>query len=202
MHRDLDIVLVDATNPWGYGNCLPRGMLREPIANIERADLVVVTRTDQVSAEKLTAIRAELVRRNHIGTVIEVSFRPSQLINSARQTKSLSELSGQRVFGFCGIGNPESFERTVRQLGAHVVGFEPFPDHFHFAPDDLSRLGELAKSAIADLLLTTHKDLVKIHDLELGGRPVWAVQIGTEISRGAPMQIGRASCRERVCLAV
>ncbi len=199
IHRDLDIVLIDATNPWGYGHCLPRGMLREPIANIERADLVVVTRTDQISAEELTAIRAELVRRNHIGTVIEVSFRPSRLINSAGQTKPFVELAGQRVFGFCGIGNPDSFERTLRQLGPEVVGFESFPDHHHFTSDDLVRLGEQAKSANADVLLTTHKDLVKIPDTGLGGRPLWAVQIETEISRGAPMLEARLwSVLERV----
>lgn len=199
VHRDLDIVLVDATNPWGYGYCLPRGLLREPIANIERADLVIVTRTDQVSAEELTAIRAELVRRNHIGTVIEVSFRPSQLINSAGQPKPLAELVGQRVFGFCGIGNPDSFERTLRQLGLEVVGFESFPDHHHFTPDDFTRLGEQATSANARVLLTTHKDLVKIRDTELRGCPLWGVQIGTEIVRGAPMLESRLwSILERV----
>ncbi len=187
IHRDLDIVLIDATNPWGYGHCLPRGMLREPIANIERASLVLVTRTDQVSAEELTAIRTVLVRHNQIGTVVEISFRPSQLLNAAGQTKSLSDLAGQRVFGFCGIGNPESFERTLRQIGSEVVGFESFPDHHHFTADDLVRLGEQAMTAKADLLLTTHKDLVKFLDVELNGRPLWAVQIGTEILRGAPM---------------
>ena len=199
IHRDLDIVLIDATNPWGYGHCLPRGLLREPITNVERADLVIVTRADQVSAEELTAIRAELVRRNHIGTVIEVSFRPSQLINSAGQSKPLADLTGRRVFGFCGIGNPDSFGRTLRQLGSEVVGFESFADHHHFTVDDLARLGEQSKSANADLLLTTHKDLVKIHETELGGRPVWAVQIGTEILRGAPMLESRLwSILERV----
>lgn len=199
VHRDLDLVLIDATNPWGYGHCLPRGLLREPIANVERADLVIVTRVDQVSAEELTAIRAELVRRNHIGTVIEVSFRPCQLINSASQVRPLSEVAGQRVFGFCGIGNPGSFERTLRQLGSDVVGFESFPDHHHFTPDDLARLGEQAESANACLLLTTQKDLVKIHETELGNRPLCAVQIGTEIVRGAPMLESRLwSILERV----
>ena len=199
VHRDLDIVLLDATNPWGYGHCLPRGLLREPIANIERADLVVVTRTDQVSAEELTAIRTELVRHHQVGSVIEVSFRPSQLLNSAGQTKPLAELSGQRVFGFCGIGNPVSFERTLRQLGSDVVGFESFPDHHHFTSDDLARLAEQAQSSNAELLLTTHKDLVKLHETELGGRPLWAVQIGTEIVRGTPILEARLwSILERV----
>lgn len=199
IHRDLDIVLIDATNPWGYGHCLPRGLLREPIANIERADLVIVTRTDQVSTEELTAIRAELVRHNQVGTVIEVAFTPSQLINSVGQVKPLSELSGRRVFGFCGIGNPESFGQTLRQLGSEVMGFESFPDHHHFTPDDLARLAEQAQSSHAELLLTTHKDLVKIHDTELGSRPLWAVQIGTEIIRGAPMLEARLwSILERV----
>ena len=187
IHRDLDIVLVDATNPWGYGHCLPRGMLREPIANIERADLVIVTRTDQVSAEELTAIRTVLVRHNQVGSMVEVSFRPTQLLNSAGESKSLDDLSSQRAFGFCGIGNPASFEQTLRQLGAEVVGFESFPDHHHFTSDDLARLGKQAAEAGARLLLTTHKDLVKIHDTELQRRPLWAVQIGTEIRLGAPV---------------
>jgi tetraacyldisaccharide 4'-kinase len=187
IHRDLDIVLIDALNPWGFGYCLPRGLLREPIANVERADLVLVTRADQVQAEELTAIRTELVRRRQVGAVVEVSFRPSQLINSAGQSQFLSALTGQRIFGFCGIGNPDSFERTLRQLGAVVVGFEALPDHHHFSADDLARLGERAKSVNADLLLTTHKDLVKMHVTELGGCPLWGVQIGTEIVRGAPI---------------
>lgn len=199
VHRDLDIVLIDATNPWGYGHCLPRGLLREPIANIERADLVIVTRTDQVSAEELTVIRAELVRHNQVGTVIEVTFTPSQLINSAGQTTPLSELAGRRVFGFCGIGNPESFEWTLWQLDSKVVGFESFPDHHHFTSDDLTRLAEQAQSSNAELLLTTHKDLVKIPDTELRGCPLWAVQIGTEIVRGAPMLEARLwSILERI----
>lgn len=187
IHRDLDIVLIDATNPWGYGHCLPRGLLREPIANVERADLVLITRADLVSAGELTAIRAELVQHNHLGTVIEVAFRPSGLINSAGQARTLSDVPGLRVFGFCGIGNPDSFERTLRQIGAEVVDFVSFPDHYHFTPDDLSRLGEQANSANADVLLTTHKDLVKIRNTELQGRPLWAVRIGTEILRGTPM---------------
>ncbi len=199
VHRDLDIVLLDATNPWGYGHCLPRGLLREPIANIERADLVVVTRSDQVSAEELTAIRTDLVRHNQVGSVIEVSFRPSELLNSAGQTRPFAEVAGQRVFGFCGIGNPDSFEQTLRQLGSEVVGFESFPDHHHFTSDDLARLGEQAQSSNAELLLTTHKDLVKIPDTQLRGCPLWAVQIGTEIVRGAPMLEARLwSILERV----
>jgi tetraacyldisaccharide 4'-kinase len=199
VHRDLDIVLIDATNPWGYGHCLPRGLLREPIANVERADLVVITRADQVSAEELTAIRTELVRHNQVGTVVEVSFRPSQLINCASGTKPLAELAAQRVFGFCGIGNPESFERTLRQLGVQIAGFESFPDHHHFTAEELARLGERATSSNAEVLLTTHKDLVKIHETELGGRPLWAVQIGTEIVRGAQILEARLwSILERV----
>jgi len=199
IHRDLDVLLIDATNPWGYKHCLPRGLLREPIRNMERADLVIITRVDQVSAEELTAIRAELVRRNHIGTVIEVSFRPSQLINSAGQTKPLADAAQKRAFGFCGIGNPASFEQTLRQLGSEIVGFESFPDHHHFTHDQLTRLGDQGKSVNADLVLTTHKDLVKIRETELQGRPLWAVQIGTEILRGAPMLESRLwSILERV----
>lgn len=187
IHRDLDLALIDATNPWGYGHCLPRGLLREPLANIARADLVIVTRADLVSAEELTAIRAELVRHQHVGTVVELAFRPTQLRNSAGTTRPLSELTGQRAFGFCGIGNPASFEQTVRALDVDLVGFEAFPDHHRYSSADLERLSERAASARADLLLTTHKDLVKIPALELRGCPLWALQIGPEFLRGTPI---------------
>lgn len=185
LHRDLDIVLVDATNPWGYGHCLPRGLLREPVSSIERADFVLITRAEAIAAEELTAIRTVLARYNQVASVAELSFRPSQLINSAGQTKSIADGIGRRAFGFCGIGNPASFEESLRRLGVGVVAFEAFPDHHHFSVADLAHLAERAAALNADQLLTTQKDLVKIRETEIGGRPLWAVQIGTEVLRGS-----------------
>ncbi len=185
LHRDLDIVLVDALNPWGYGHCLPRGLLREPIRAIRRADLVLITRADLASADQLTAIRTELVRQDHVGSVVEVSFRPTALINSLGATCPLSEIAGRRCLGFCGVGNPESFEQTLRRLGVDIVEFQAFPDHYHFGDSDLAQLAKRAEAISADLLIVTQKDLVKLRTAEIGGRPLWAVSIGAEVIRGS-----------------
>ncbi|HLQ44615.1 MAG TPA: tetraacyldisaccharide 4'-kinase, partial [Planctomycetaceae bacterium] len=185
LHRDLDIVLIDALNPWGYGHCLPRGLLREPVRAIGRADLVLMTRADLATTDELTAIRTVLARHQHVGSVIDVSFQPTALINSAVQTRPLTDLAGQRCLGFCGVGNPESFEQTLRRLGADVVEFHAFPDHHHYSDGDLALLAERAATTSANWLLTTRKDLVKLPSMDIGCRPLWAVDIGTQILRGA-----------------
>ena len=185
LHRDLDIVLIDALNPWGYGYCLPRGLLREPVHAIQRAGMAFITRADAVSADDLTAIRTELVKHDHVGTVVEVSFRPTVLINSEGETRPLSEIADRRCFGFCGVGNPNSFEQTLRSLGADVVAFQTFPDHHHFTSDDCRQLAERVAATSADMLLVTQKDLVKLRLAEIGGWPLWAVSIGVEILRGS-----------------
>ncbi len=186
LHRDWDIVLVDATNPWGFGHCLPRGLLREPIHSMARANFVMVTRADLVSVDELTAIRTELVRHDHVGSVAELSFRPTVLSNSANESQPLSRVVGQRCLGFCGIGNPESFQQTLKQLGVNLVAWESFPDHHHYDAADLARLTDLAEKTSAEVLLTTQKDLVKLRTTNLSGRPVWSLQIGAEVVRGGP----------------
>ncbi len=184
IHRDLDIVLIDALNPWGYGHCLPRGLLREPVSVITRADLIFITRADLVSPEELTAIRTELVRHQQVASVVELSFQPTSLLNTEGTTRPLSEVTGQRCLGFCGIGNPASFEQTLRRLGTIVADFVAFPDHHHFSEDDLRRLGNQAIAVSADMLLVTQKDLVKLRSAEINDRPCWAVTIGPKILRG------------------
>lgn len=184
IRRDLDIVLIDALNPWGYGHCLPRGLLREPVSSIRRADLVFITRADLVHADELTAIRAELVRHQHVATVVELAFKPTSLVNCEGESRSLIEVVGKRCVGFCGIGNPASFDQTLRRLGANVVDFVAFPDHHHFSEANLEQLAERAKFLSADILLATQKDLVKLNTARIGGLPCWAVTIGPKIIRG------------------
>ena len=182
--RDLDIVLIDALNPWGYDRLLPRGLLREPVSSLRRADVIVITRTDQCSREGLDSIveRVALVR----GTDehVEVTYPAKQLVNRAGETAPLESLRGRRVTAFCGIGNPEGFERTVREAGLALSGRTRFPDHHHYAPDDCNSLAQAAAGNGAEAVVTTEKDLVKIDRTELGGRPLWAVRIAAEVVWG------------------
>jgi tetraacyldisaccharide 4'-kinase len=183
--RDLEVVLVDATNPWGYGYLLPRGLLREPPAGLGRASIVMLTRWDQVDETTRGRLR-EVVQRLAPGVpVVETTHRPLDLVNSEQQTASLERVSGQRIAAFCGLGNPEAFRRTLVALGASVEAFRTYPDHHAYTREDVEALrgwaGELAAGC---LIVTTQKDLVKLRLTQLGGRPLWALRIRLHIESG------------------
>jgi tetraacyldisaccharide 4'-kinase len=176
--RNLDVVLIDATLPWGYGHLLPRGLLREPPAGLRRAGVVVLTRCDQVSQANLDAVRRRIARLAPGVAVVETTHRPIELVNSAGAQQPLETLQGRNVAGFCGLGNPAAFRRTLLDLAANVIAFRAYPDHHAYNLADVEQLRSWARSLPDDtLLLTTQKDLVKLRVLQLGGRPLWAVRI-------------------------
>ena len=182
--RDLDIVLIDAMNPWGFGHLLPRGLMREPASALRRANLVVLTRADQCANQQLRGIRDQIGRCALQPDCVEVAFRPRRLVNANGQSAELASLSGQRVVAFCGVGNPASFQRTLEKAAVEVATLRAFRDHHHYEAEDFTHLQiESAKHA-ATALLTTLKDLVKINRTHLGGCPLWAVDIETEILGG------------------
>ncbi len=183
LHRDLDIVLIDALNPWGFGRLLPRGLLREPLRALRRADLIVITRADQATSEQLESIR-DTTRRFVNQSPVEVSFPPTRLINAAGETAEISSLSGRPVAAFCGIGNPQGFRESLHELGLTVAAFREFPDHHAYRAAELASLGEWAAGHDAAAVLLTQKDLVKIPSNELGSVPLWAVEIGCRIEQG------------------
>ena len=186
LHRDLDIVLIDAVNPWGYGYLLPRGLLREPLAGLRRADLVVITRVDQVREDRLAAIREQIAQYT-TAALVEVSFPPVRLINAAGETAEINSLHGLPLAVFCGIGNPAAFQGAVETLGLTIAEFREFPDHHPYSPTDIAELGAWIADCSATATLVTQKDLVKLNMPELNGIPLWAVEIGCKIHCGESM---------------
>lgn len=182
--RDLDIVLIDAVCPWGYGFLLPRGLLREPKSSLRRADFVILTRTDQCSPAALENLTNEIVRIFPRDRIAYAVFRPGGLVNVSGETQSLESVAGKKVWAFCAIGNPEGFRQTLENAGFSIAGMQVFPDHHHYSSDELQEMGTRAAAASADLILTTGKDLVKISEQKFLGIPVWAVEIGAEITEG------------------
>jgi tetraacyldisaccharide 4'-kinase len=183
--RDLDIVLIDALDPWGWGHLLPRGLLREPRTALKRADLVLLTRADQCADKHKKRLLNEIRAAWNGRLPVEVIFRPVGLINSAGETRPIDSIAGP-VAAFCGIGNPEAFRRSLETGGfqGRLLGPRAFEDHHHYAPSDLAALADWAQSAGASALITTHKDLVKIPRTDLGGVPLWALAIRAEITAG------------------
>ena len=169
--RDLDLVLVDATRPWGLppppeggpSVCalLPRGLLREPLTALGRAQAVVLTRSDQVQPAALDALRARLRELAPGLALATCEHRPRALRSlSSGERVPAAELAGRRVELVSGIGNPDAFESSVRALGAEVIGHRRFADHHAYGPADLEGLG-----AAGLLVVTTAKDAVKLAGL-------------------------------------
>lgn len=181
--RDLDIVLIDALCPWGYGALLPRGLLREPISGLKRASVVVLTRADQCDDETRRRIISRIEQIRGSKGIVEVAYPPTRLRNCNGETIGFESLQGQTVAAFCGIGNPDGFRRTLSECGLEVAPqlFRTFPDHHHYTADELKQISQLSSNAGAKALLTTQKDLVKIQKPDLDGLPLWAVEIGTNV---------------------
>jgi len=185
LHRDWDVVLIDATRPPERDRLFPAGTLREPVGGLRRADAVLLTRCDQVPATEVEAIRGRLARRFPGLVLATTEHRPVELLGGPTGPTPTSEAKGRPVYGFCGIGNPAAFRRTLEDLGACVAGFRTFPDHHPYSRDDVTDLARWAATSPADaLLLTTQKDWVKLRVAELGGRPLRAVRIGLHFRDG------------------
>lgn len=183
--RDLDIVLVDATDPWGGGHLFPRGLLREGRRGLRRAGVVVLTRRDQVEDSERGRLREEVARWAPSAVVAEAVHGPVELVNSEKRVAPLALLAGRPVAAFCGVGNPEAFRRTLLGLGAGVEWFRTFPDHHPYGRADVDVLRDWLRVPPAEAVaVTTQKDLVKLRVPELGGRPLWALRVRLEIVRG------------------
>lgn len=163
--RALDIVAVDATDPLGGGRLFPRGLLREPVTALRRADCVVLTRCDRVAAEEPARIR-EAIETACGGlsgiTWAESSHAPAGLRASDGTSLPMSALEGRRVLAVCGIGNPQPFRLGLEDLGASIADHLEFADHHSYGPGDIATILARAARSRAELIVTTLKDLVKI----------------------------------------
>jgi tetraacyldisaccharide 4'-kinase len=181
--RDLDIVLLDALDPFGLGRLFPRGLLREPIASLRRSGIVVISRSDLVGKEELDRIRARAERAAGTLKWVHACHKPVALIG--QDVEPIASLEGKRVAAFCGIGNPEGFQRTLEPLCAAVRTVRRFPDHHAYNAKDVDDLIEWSRALDVDLVLTTQKDLVKLRIATLGALPLRALRIGLEVVEGA-----------------
>lgn len=185
LSRDLDLVLIDATEPFGFDHVFPRGMLREPVAGLQRADLVALTRCDLVDPAQREAIRQRVSVLAPQAKWIEVCFGPSHLFSASGSKRALDSVSGQSIAAFCGVGNPSAFRKTLVSSGLKVKAFREFPDHHEFSRQDIDSLADWVRSnSDVQAVACTHKDLVKISVDQLGGKPLYALAIELDIQVG------------------
>jgi tetraacyldisaccharide 4'-kinase len=162
--RDLDIVTLDATNPFGYGYLLPRGLLREPPAALARADDVVVTRARLVEKETLDALEREIRRHAPDVLICQAEEQVTSIVRLDGQPREVDEIRGKRVAAFCGLGNPEAFRCTLKKLDIDAEPFLLFDDHHRYTESDFRAIDAAASAENTEVILTTHKDRVKLPD--------------------------------------
>lgn len=162
--RDLDIVTIDATQPFGYEKIFPAGLLREPLSSLKRSHAVVITRCDQVSESDLNKIET-MLRSMNPGLIIAKSIHSvTQAKTKENKDIRIKDYNGKKIFAFCGIGNPNAFFGTIRTF-ADLVGSKIYNDHHRYTESDLADIYEQARIAKADIILTTQKDWTKIRYL-------------------------------------
>lgn len=182
--RDGDIVLLDATQPFGLtGRLFPLGTLREPCENLSRADVVLLTHAESVSSEKKSGIRAkfsEIAKLRPDVLWLETTHRPAAIVTETGEILPLETFRNRNLGVFCGIGNPHSFQNSVRALEIpceESQNFQIFSDHHAFDARDAEKLSNWARCENFDGLLCTEKDLVKFPHGLPGGVPLYALRV-------------------------
>jgi tetraacyldisaccharide 4'-kinase len=198
--RDLDIVLLDALEPFGFGHVFPRGTLREPATGLARAQVVALSRSELLPQPERDRIREQVRRLSPDALWLETTHAPQTLRAVDGSEAPLESLKGKPVAAFCGIGNPAGFRHTLEACGYQVAGFREFPDHHQYSSADVEAIAAWARQLGAATLVCTSKDLVKLGACRvdraqrappqnlprtsLGGIPLWALSISLEFLAG------------------
>lgn len=177
LSRDLNILLIDATDPFGGFEMVPFGRLREPLYAIKRADLVIVTRADKPFDQDQT----NAIIKHFCGNKVPVMHAYASItrlrhIETAEMYET-NQFTGWNAAVMCGIGNPQAFADDILQVGINIVSENFFPDHHAFMQQDLDRVTHAAQDAGADMIITTEKDAVRLEGLKHGAVPVYAAQL-------------------------
>lgn len=183
LRKDLEVLMVRARRPWGNGRLLPAGPLREPLASMARADLVVATESGDEG--EAAAVEAAVARHAPGRPVVRARYVPVDCWESGRmRPRRLEALRGARVVAFAGIGSPDAFAATLAELGTDVLDLIVFRDHHRYAREDVGRLATRAARLGADALVTTEKDWVRLRRLPDLDRPLLVVSVVLELGRG------------------
>lgn len=165
--RDLDIVCVDATNPFGNEKVLPIGILRELLPNLKRADAIVITRANLIDEKQISNLKSKISKftdcavflsENKISNLVNLKEFPAKAQRAQR--------AKDKFLAFCALGNPANFFEQLKRENFNLVSTQTFPDHYFYKQKDIAELEKKAKQTSAESLITTAKDAVKLEDLK------------------------------------
>ena len=181
--RDLDVVLIDCTQPFGFGYLLPRGLLREPLGSLRRSDLIVLTRCNRITDLELAKLE-QTIGKFTSAPVVKTRTSATHLQQSSGEIVPLDSLASKKVFAFAGIGNHQNFWESLQSLDYQIQDKLAFPDHHNYTRADIVRIGDAASLASAEAIVCTHKDLVKVTADQVNQIPVYALIVNVEIVAG------------------
>ncbi len=174
--RDVDVVLIDASNPFGGGHVLPAGHLREPRSALWRADMIVITRSNHAPAIE------SVVRRHSEAPIFYARTKLASAYSRSRPQLTEKEARGERLFAFCGIGNPAAFIADLRDWGFQIIGHKCFRDHYRYSPSDIAQIEKEAAEAGAAGLICTEKDSFNLPGVS-PAMDLWICSISLQVDR-------------------
>lgn len=159
IHRDIDILTINAANPWGNGMLLPGGPLRESLRNLTKADVFVITNADK--SNKIDKIKS-VIKKYSLHPVFLTHHNPVSFFTAEDKKIALTDLKNQSIIAFSGIANPDLFHTTLLDLGCTIKKFIAFPDHHFYTDADIKQLQTIALHNKVQAIITTEKDMVRI----------------------------------------
>ncbi len=185
--RDIDVVAIDALNPFGNGHLIPRGILREPKQSLSRANIIVITKAD-LGKDNLADIERQLKQINPRAIMAKAIHAPVSLdsVYQKEIARELSFLKGKSICSFCSIGDPDSFTESLKNLGANIKKHFSFMDHHVYTSEEIAKIAEACKRDAIQFVVTTHKDAVKLKSYEklFNGLTLLSLKIKIEIIEG------------------
>jgi len=186
LYRDKDVALVNVADPFGRNLLLPFGKLREPPGSLERADIIVITKNEiggDGEISRCGTLIDRLRRYNNKAPVFQAAHSAVSWTSDSGERREAGWIAGKKVFGFCAIGDPLSFRRTLSSAGAMVAGFRSYRDHYNYGEADIRRIRAEADKCGAEWIVTTEKDIIKIGNRDLAG-PLLVAEIRFETEDG------------------
>jgi len=187
--RNLNILTIDATNPWGNRKLLPAGILRESPSEMKRAECIVITRADDPNSTE--ELRREIAAHAHGSPIFSSRMKLSSMRpvrgEIAQPLIDREEIGASRIAAFCALGNPESFFSLLRRGGYQLAHTQVFRDHHAYTQSDIDRIVRESVARGAQILLTTAKDEVKLRSLRFE-LPCYAADITIEIENAEQLK--------------